>query len=628
MSHTESHPKSPAQNPRVADGTNEMRAALKSLLFLRRKMQSAADSAIDLSHIHPDYHSSAVNLLSYLALRRHDIRLPQKQLAGLGLSSLGRCEADVLGSVDRIINLLQRVTSGEEHSVLPVMAPSTALDSSSLLDHGLALFGSHPKARAVRIMVTMPSGAADDYRMVESLLAAGMDCQRINCAHDDPDTWLQMIEHLRTASKRLGKPCQVVMDLAGPKLRTGPIALRPPVMKIRPARDSSGNVKKPGQAHLISDANHLGNDCILLPQKWLRHIEVDDVLKFRDSRGSKREMRVSEADDFGCWVELHRTAYVVPGTALKLKAPRGRKPSAKVLAVHPQPQTIRLHEDDLLVLCQENLEGLAASYDDDGNLISPARISCNSSAIFETAVVGDPIWFDDGKIGGVIVARQTDALEIKVHHAPDGVKLKADKGINLPATDLKLGALSDDDITALEFASQHADIVELSFANEAKDVTALLGHLERLNSNSLGIVLKIETRRGFENLPELLLAGMRSPRLGVMIARGDLAVETGFERTAELQEEMLCLCEAAHVPVIWATQVLETLAKTGAPTRAEITDAAMGVRAECVMLNKGRHILKAIATLDDLLKRMQNHHDKKRDMMRKLNVARLPTQLG
>ena len=58
---------------------------------------------------------------------------------------------------------------------------------------------------------------------------------------------------------------------------------------------------------------------------------------------------------------------------------------------------------------------------------------------------------------------------------------------------------------------------------------------------------------------------------------------------AEVQEEILWICEAAHVPVIWATQVLETLAKEGMPSRAEITDAAMGHRAECVMLNKGPH---------------------------------------
>ena len=83
-----------------------------------------------------------------------------------------------------------------------------------------------------------------------------------------------------------------------------------------------------------------------------------------------------------------------------------------------------------------------------------------------------------------------------------------------------------------------------------------------------------------------------------MIARGDLAVEVGFERLAEVQEEILWLCEAAHVPVIWATQVLESVAQTGQPSRAEVTDAAMAERAECVMLNKGPHIGEAVRALD------------------------------
>jgi len=106
-----------------------------------------------------------------------------------------------------------------------------------------------------------------------------------------------------------------------------------------------------------------------------------------------------------------------------------------------------------------------------------------------------------------------------------------------------------------------------------------------------------------------------------MIARGDLAVECGYERLAEVQEEILWFCEAAHIPVIWATQVLEKLAKEGFPSRAEITDAAMSHRAECVMLNKGPHIVAAVRVLDDILRRMQAHQSKKRSMMRQLQLA-------
>jgi pyruvate kinase len=88
-----------------------------------------------------------------------------------------------------------------------------------------------------------------------------------------------------------------------------------------------------------------------------------------------------------------------------------------------------------------------------------------------------------------------------------------------------------------------------------------------------------------------------------------------------LQEEILWVCEATHVPVIWATQVLENLAKEGMPSRAEITDAAMGERAECVMLNKGPHILEAVRVLDNILRRMEGHQSKKRPMLRRLHLA-------
>ncbi len=136
------------------------------------------------------------------------------------------------------------------------------------------------------------------------------------------------------------------------------------------------------------------------------------------------------------------------------------------------------------------------------------------------------------------------------------------------------------------------------------------------------MILKIETRRAFEHLPGMLLAALGGDRAaGVMIARGDLAVECGYQRLAEVQEEILWLCQAAHLPVIWATQVLDRLAKTGRPSRAEITDAAMGVQAECVMLNKGPRILEAIAVLDDILRRMERHHDKKRPLLPRLRAS-------
>ena len=116
--------------------------------------------------------------------------------------------------------------------------------------------------------------------------------------------------------------------------------------------------------------------------------------------------------------------------------------------------------------------------------------------------------------------------------------LRAEKGVNLPDTRITVPGLSDDDLRALKFVASHADAVSLSFVRAPEDVRRLHLELERLGRPQLGVVLKIETRAGFENLPRLLLEGLSRPRLAVMIARGDLAVEVGFERLAELQEEM------------------------------------------------------------------------------------------
>jgi len=167
-------------------------------------------------------------------------------------------------------------------------------------------------------------------------------------------------------------------------------------------------------------------------------------------------------------------------------------------------------------------------------------------------------------------------------------------------------------------------MAEMSFVRRPEDVDDLLAAWDELGAADLGVVVKLETVQGFANLPGILFALMGRPHTGVMIARGDLGVEAGFERTAELQEEILWLCEAAHLPVSWATQVLDQPARTGQPSRAEITDAAMGERAECVMLNKGPHIVDAVDALDDVLHHMTDHSDKNNTVLRPLRSWRRP----
>jgi pyruvate kinase len=250
------------------------------------------------------------------------------------------------------------------------------------------------------------------------------------------------------------------------------------------------------------------------------------------------------------------------------------------------------------------------------------RIACTVPAIVQDVKPGQPIWFDDGGIGGVVEKRSADGLLVRVTHAkPKGSKLRPDRGINLPETPLTVPALSARDLHDLREVVDWADAIELSFAQTVDDVTALHEALHRHGADHVGVILKIETRRGFANLPRLLLAAMRQRSCGVMIARGDLAVESGFERMAEVQEEILWIAEAAHAPTIWATEVLNNLAKQGTLSRAEVTDAAMSARAEAVMLNKGPFILDAIRSLDDILSRMKRHQSKKRSLFRALHVS-------
>jgi pyruvate kinase len=598
--------------------------ALATLLDKLRALQGALEQAaaeprLDRQALNPAYRASAQNLLAYLTLRDNDLHDLQLQLSALGLSSLGRSEAAVLPTVATLINTLERLLGGR-----PATRPTT-MAANPLADHARALFGTPAAAREVRIMVTLPSEAADDYALVRDLLAGHMDCARINCAHDEPASWTRMIEHVRRASAELDQPCKVFMDLPGPKLRTGPIATGVAVKKVKPERDAQGRVRQPARIWLTGrrrprPAPSPAAASVQVGERWLAGLQAGERIQLRDTRQARRRWTVVEVGDQGCWAEATTTSYLTPGLRLSVERD-GRRRHSRIGDFAPQPGALRLAEDDLLILTADQTPGRPASQDSGGRLLTPATLGCTLPQVFADVRSGEPVWFDDGKIGGLIERADQDALQIRITQAPGGAKLKGDKGINFPQSTLRLAALGEQDLAALAFAAEHADGIEMSFVNSADDVRALLAELERLQAEHLGVVLKIETRRGFDNLPALLLAGMQRGGFGVMIARGDLAVEGGFERLAALQEDILCLCEAAHVPVIWATQVLENLAKKGSPSRAEITDAATGVRAECVMLNKGPHILKAVATLDELLVRMQGYNSKKRQLLRKLELA-------
>ncbi|MBX7433668.1 hypothetical protein JDV09_16345 [Mycobacterium sp. Y57] len=559
------------------------------------------------------YRVSAVNLAHYWAIRGLDLRDLQNRLAAFGLSSLGRSEAHVEATLRlvraAVLAMLEDIWCPPQPSVV------SARRSRELLEQRTAgLLGPAPADRDTRIMVTLPSEAAGDPDLVRRLVQRGMDVARINCAHDDPQAWRAMAAHVRAAAEEASRICPIAMDLGGPKLRTGPIEPGPRVVKLRPRRDDLGRVLVSARAWLTAAEEPAGPPepgmtALPMPGEWLSGRRTGEVLAFHDARGAKRSLTITDTADGGLVGSLVQTAYVETGTVLWVDGPIE---PAEVGPLPEREQALVVRPGDLLRLTRDCSP---APVETDG----PQRIGCTLPEVFSCARVGESIFFDDGKIGGQIVAVHPDTIDVRIRRAAaSGAKLRAAKGINLPDTALSISALTDKDVADLDTVVEIADVVQMSFVQDPADVAHLHELLADRRGDHVGVVLKVETRRAFERLPQLLMTAMRRPGVGVMIARGDLAVEVGYQRLAELQEEILWLCEAAHLPVIWATQVLEQLSKSGLPSRAEISDAAMGERAECVMLNKGPHIDDAVSVLDDILGRMGEHHYKKNALLRQL----------
>lgn len=606
----------------VVERARRLIAPLQELYNQARAVEQA--QAEQLQQIEPIFRASACNLLHYLALRQHDLRQLQNELTMLGLSSLGRLEAHTLATLEAVLVALHRLA---DQAPPPLAPPPVSFHSGPmhLHEHSLQLLGVASGKRDVRIMVTMPSEAATDSSLSRSLLAAGMDVMRINCAHDEPAAWLAMIQNLRQAERALGRPCKILADLAGPKLRTGAIEPVGHLLKYQPRRDVRGRVVAPAQLWVprtTAGTPHPTLPTLPLADDLGQRLQVGDAVTFKDTRRHKRTLLIVAVDESGCLAAAEQTGYVEAGLPLQLWRSQTVIAKGSFGALPPYSMPITLLVGDTLLLTDDSQPGRPAQRDANGAILQPAQIPVTLPAVFQTVQPDERIWFDDGNIGGRVLANDGQRISVEITHArPGGGKLGSEKGINLPDTHLAIPALSEKDRADLSALNHHIDMVGLSFVSTPDDVQGLHQILHELGAPQVGVVLKIETQQAFENLPRLLLTSLRKPPVGVMVARGDLAVELGFERLAEVQEEILWLCEAAHVPVIWATQVLESMAKQGMPSRAEVSDAVMSGRAECVMLNKGPYIVPAVRLLNGVLERMAAHQTKKRTMLRKLAIS-------
>ncbi len=612
-------------------------AVARELLRVERRLDELEHQmAKAIAGVAEEHRESARNLVHYVALRQEDLRELQLALAELGLSSLGRSESfvrETLLEVSRRAHeaLVFRGNEGARSELERLekergRSLSWEKAQACLHRHTRALLGPCPEHRHIYVMVTVPSAKEADRAWMVKMLAAGANVLRINCAHEGPEEWLGAIEALREARRETGKECRILMDLAGPKLRTGLVAGAPHVITWKPLRDEIGNPVTPARV-IVRRASlpcETGSPPkLLLDDESFAQVRPGDELRFRDARGKKRVLEVRETGNDELVLSATRRAYVKDRVRARVVRADVKVATVTLTVGGGEGPAVDIRAGDELVLTPRDVEGRAPRRTGDGRVVEPGLVSCALPSALDHLQVGHRVLFDDGRVEAVVekVDARGDFHLRAVRTQKATIKLHAEKGINLPDTVVDVPALTDDDRQALAFVALHADAVSLSFARRPEDLRALHEELDRLGKPDVGVVLKIETRAGFENLPRLLLEGLRRPPLGVMIARGDLAVEVGFERLAELQEEMLWLCEASHVPAIWATQVLDTLARTGVPSRAEVTDAATGVAAECVMLNKGPFIDEAVRVLSDILGRMEQHHYKKRSLFRKLRVS-------
>ncbi len=216
---------------------------------------------------------------------------------------------------------------------------------------------------------------------------------------------------------------------------------------------------------------------------------------------------------------------------------------------------------------------------------------------------GERILIDDGKISLVVKNIEKDFVEAEV---VGGGTIRGRRGVSFPDSRLSLSSLTEKDKEALVgFKKNKVEYVALSFVRSAKDILELK---EFLNKNDIKakIISKVETREGVENIDEVIANSD-----AVMVARGDLAVEIGNENVPLVQKKMIHKCNVAGIPVITATQMLESMVNVSTPTRAEVSDIANAILdgTDAVMLSQetaiGNYPVEAVETMTNVAKKME-----------------------
>lgn len=479
----------------------------EELVAIKQSIKEFANTKKE-AHLSEEANLSLLNMYHYLKFRTHDSTALQDKLIKLGLSSLGRSQPHLLDSINQIIIILAKLQGSEYDQIDNRLDYDRAYE---IMQKKLRIFGEtiehEPNRFATKIMITLPSEAAQNEKVIPKLYNSGASLFRINTAHDTYAEWRSMAHTIEALEGE--KRAKIYVDLAGPKIRTGGI------YKLKKRFETLEEVKV-----FVDETIIISGDTKTLMTK--------DLSKYNES----------------------------------------------------------------------------------------VIVECTNKEAMGYVNIDDKIYIDDGKIELVTLKKDDCHILCRVTRAKEsGTKIKQEKGINFPQSNIKLNAITEEDRVNVQRIVEFADIIGISFCQDEEDVNALRSLLDSLGKSDIGIVAKIETKRGVENLPAILHALIEHGNSAIMIARGDLAIEVGFENLSLIQEEILSLCEAAHMPIIYATQVLENMMKSNLPSRAEITDAAFAQRADCIMLNKGAYAENAIKILNTILKSMHKLFRKNRQLL-------------
>lgn len=244
--------------------------------------------------------------------------------------------------------------------------------------------------------------------------------------------------------------------------------------------------------------------------------------------------------------------------------------------------------------------GQKFTFDNDPTPGDSTRVQLPDADVMKSLNVGDRILLNDGKIEMTVDSVAPDKIVATVVR---GTEIWSRRGFNLPDTEIATSVLTEKDRVDLEYAlTKEPDWVAISFVQKPEDVAEVRDFIVARTSHPVKIIAKIERPNAVERITEIAAAAD-----GIMIARGDLAVEVPFEEVPAISRHIIRECRKMNKPVIMATQMLGTMVNSEFPTRAEITDVANAayLRADSTMTSEettiGINPVNVINTMNKIL---------------------------